>query len=467
MTDSHPSSSSSDSILISKLTAQVKKLTEANGKYKNLLKLAKERIQQQEDEIDELRNANAKLEKQSSGEADSSNNQNNPASLDELLGGENQNHNGQITANKASADDSNSLVIVRVCQRVKVVNSKASANSSTNTGGEAVWALMELEHVNAAQEETSHPSKRFWEWKKFDSESQLKDYIRRDTGEPLALPPYSFTPEQSSKIQKEALQEVAAVTEEFRRFRVKAELARKQADSHIRDLQNSQKQSAVARLAEDGEGSSSNGVSSSTASNASSAQHQNGGSSALLAQNEQHFKQMEQLRKELASQEAYWKDAYETLLSENNALKSAGSEALLASQWRQRYEQSQQEKENLQMQLEDIKKVEEDENLKYEAKYRDLKESFRMYRKKAKEIFETSPAANAFNAPSGDPMVLALADGGSADAKLNYLRNLMVNYLTSETEVKNHMEAAIGTILQFSERDVERIEKKRTENEAW
>ena len=33
---------------------------------------------------------------------------------------------------------------------------------------------------------------------------------------------------------------------------------------------------------------------------------------------------------------------------------------------------------------------------KYEMKYRDLKESFRLYRKKAKEIFEP-----AFNRPSG------------------------------------------------------------------
>mmetsp|Transcript_17989 Transcript_17989/g.48946 ORF Transcript_17989/g.48946 Transcript_17989/m.48946 type:complete len:463 (-) Transcript_17989:37-1425(-) len=461
MTDAPASSTSShtDGVLIAKLTAQVKKLTEANGKYKNLLKLAKDRIQQQEDEIEELSNDKEKLElqvKMGGGEDQSSNpNHNNPAALDELLGGDNQ---GGKTSK--ISEDPGSISIVRVCQRVKVTNPKSS--NSNNNGGEEIWALMELEHLAP---DGGPPTKRFWDWKKFESESHLKDFIRRDTGEPLTLPPYSLTPDQSSKIQKQSQREVAAVTEEFRRFRVKSELARKQADAHIRDLQKSQKQSAVARLAEEVSGgpSSTNG----SAAIPQESQRQNGGSTALLMQNEQHFRQMEQLRAELVSQEAYWKEAYDTLLSENNALKSAGSEALLASQWRQRYEQSQQEKENLQSQLQDLKKVEQDENLKYEAKYRDLKESFRMYRKKAKEIFETSPAATNIGSPSGDPMVLALADSGSADAKLNYLRNLMVNYLTSETEVKNHMEAAIGTILQFSEQDVDRIEKKRLENEAW
>lgn len=106
--------------------------------------------------------------------------------------------------------------------------------------------------------------------------------------------------------------------------------------------------------------------------------------------------QLELLKNELASQEAQWKEAYDFLMAENQSLKTSGSEALLAAQWRQRYETCLSEKEDLEARLamevekadasaEQRRKVDAG---KYEMKYRDLKESFRLYRKKAKEIFE-------------------------------------------------------------------------------
>ena len=83
-------------------------------------------------------------------------------------------------------------------------------------------------------------------------------------------------------------------------------------------------------------------------------------------------------------------------MTENSALKSSGAEALLAAQWRQRYEMLLKEKEEvagrLQMQIDKADVLAEQrrkvDSGKYEMKYRDLKESFRLYRKKAKEIFE-------------------------------------------------------------------------------
>ena len=94
----------------------------------------------------------------------------------------------------------------------------------------------------------------------------------------------------------------------------------------------------------------------------------------------------------MAEQEAQWKEAYDVLLGENTALKSSGSEALLAAQWRQRYETCMAEKESVKSQLQAAQhKKELDSGAdagKYEMKYRDLKEPFRLYRKKAKEIFE-------------------------------------------------------------------------------
>ena len=105
----------------------------------------------------------------------------------------------------------------------------------------------------------------------------------------------------------------------------------------------------------------------------------------------------------MAEQESQWKEAYDVLLAENNALKSSGSEALLAAQWRQRYETCMTEKDSLKEQLQTLQHkqaLEKDEKsksdaAKYEVKYRDLKESFRLYRKKAKEIFEAQQNGDA------------------------------------------------------------------------
>ena len=59
-------------------------------------------------------------------------------------------------------------------------------------------------------------------------------------------------------------------------------------------------------------------------------------------------------------------------------------------------------------------------------------------------------------------------DRGMEDAKMLYLRNLMVNYLSSDPAVRDHMEGAIGTILKFSDDEMMRIDKKREEEqETW
>ena len=43
----------------------------------------------------------------------------------------------------------------------------------------------------------------------------------------------------------------------------------------------------------------------------------------------------------------------------------------------------------------------------------------------------------------------------------------MVNYLSSDDAVKEHMEGAIGTVLKFSDQDRDKIQKKRAESENW
>ena len=63
--------------------------------------------------------------------------------------------------------------------------------------------------------------------------------------------------------------------------------------------------------------------------------------------------------------------------------------------------------------------------------------------------------------------LLQITDRSTEDAKLSYLKNLMVNYLTSDIAVREHMESAIGTVLQFTPDDISKIEKKKAEGDYW
>jgi hypothetical protein len=154
----------------------------------------------------------------------------------------------QMKADRADAtnismeDDSggdaieNGSTLSRVIQQVKV---------NDDLSGE-VWALMEFEIPNPDMPDAE--PKLYRKFLRFETESELSDFIRRDSGEPLSLPPYSLSPAQSNRIQEEAKQSVSQVTEEFRRFRVRAEVARKQTDAQIRELQSNKVQTAKRRI---------------------------------------------------------------------------------------------------------------------------------------------------------------------------------------------------------------------------
>lgn len=292
-----------------------------------------------------------------------------------------------------TSGDQGSCSVVRVHQRIKIErddikNEMTTSNEHADNGFDDeneidkldVWALIEYE-VTVSEEVSALVTptmRRFLRWRRFRSESAFSDHIRRDSGEPISVPSYSLSPKQSKQVEEEARQAVTHVTEEFRRFRVRAEVARKQADATVRALQNNNVQNAQKHI--EGQDIASE-----------------------LAQARTDHEQLTALKTEMAEQEAHWKSAYDVLLAENNQLKSSGSEALLAAQWRQRYEACYNEKEKLDTAL-NLEKEKSGNNLllrkkedsgKYEAKYKDLKESFRLYRKKAKEIFEAQQKGEA------------------------------------------------------------------------
>lgn len=425
---------------------QIAKLREANNKYKSLLKMAKERIQTQDDQIEsqktEISSFKKKLETQSSninGNGESTTD----ANPDSNSTG-NQNSPNNCNPNSSSShNDEHDSNIVRICQRLRIENIETSSEETNSAGSassfkkqqdetEEIWALIEFE-TNPESSGPNSSYRKYKKWVSFSKESELQDFIRRDFGEPLSLPSYSLTPSQSEKIQETASAKISTIEEEFRRFRVRAEVQRKQAENTVRALHSNSVFTTQQKIdSQDLE--------------------------SELKQARADHAQLAQLKNEMADLESKWKNAYDTLAKENEQLKSSGAEALLAAQWRQRYESTRTEKEDFEIKLKyaesQLEQIRSDSKKmdagKYESKYRDLKESFRLYRKKAKEIFEAQQR--------GEVGVIDLPDNkGTEDAKLQYLRNLMVNYLSSDPAVREHMEGAIGTVLKFSEEDSQRI----------
>ena len=262
---------------------------------------------------------------------------------------------------------------MRVCQRIREeIDADDDADDvigdvpmeDTDDSYE-IWALIEYETTSEADNNPLNTTsfRRYKRWRKFVNESELSDYIRRDTGEPLTLPPYSLSPEQSRRMEADARKAVSAISEEFRRFRVRAEVAKKQADATVRALHTNSVQTTRMRI--EGQDIESE-----------------------LAQAKTDHAQLTALRAEMSEQESRWKESYDLLLAENEKLKSSGAEALLAAQWRHRYESCLTEKEvaltNLEMEKEKVGEMQDMRSKadagKYEAKYRDLKVRFMVCR---------------------------------------------------------------------------------------
>ena len=405
--------------------SQIQKLKDANNKYKQLLKLAKERIETQQTEIDEL---SAQL---------SSDVEKNPANR-----GKGEMEDGFQVVSSEDGNDSGEQdgVITRVCLCVKEEVEEESGTCMLS------WALLKYETAPLSDDVVPLPNmyKQWNSWKSFHSEADLVDFVRRNaaSGEPLSIPPFSLSPEESQSIKQESQQVVAHLTEEFRRYRVKSEVTRKQADNALKAAQVENVTQTQRRIETEHTKSS----------------------SASLGGTECSPIEVKHLKRELAEQELRWKEAYSLLEQENKLLKDGGprAEATLAGQWRHRYEECLKEKDELEARIETLS-PQKGGNDKLEAKYRSLREEYRLYRKKAKEIFEDQQRGNLENE------FRAHMDNGSTseDPRIAYLRSLMVSYLTAEIDVKDQMESAIYTVLKFSATDKEKVKESRDANASY
>eukprot|EP00588_Corethron_pennatum_P013087 CAMPEP_0194276186 /NCGR_PEP_ID=MMETSP0169-20130528/8841_1 /TAXON_ID=218684 /ORGANISM="Corethron pennatum, Strain L29A3" /LENGTH=245 /DNA_ID=CAMNT_0039019839 /DNA_START=143 /DNA_END=876 /DNA_ORIENTATION=+ len=146
-------------------SGQVKKLRDANSRYKSLLTLARSRIEEQEKQIQELENRLASL-----GTA--------PPPNGGSGGGGGGDDGGEL-----DADEWEVRSVYRV---VESEGSGASGDAPTET-----WALMDFVRIvreDAPPAPEGHAGGRRRRWVRFGGLQELADHVRRDTGEPVVLP---------------------------------------------------------------------------------------------------------------------------------------------------------------------------------------------------------------------------------------------------------------------------------------
>ena len=198
---------------------------------------------------------------------------------------------------------------------------------------ETIWVLTQFD---------GHPDA----WLSFTSEDDLDEFLRRTPGASLSMPQRCFTPSESAQIEAESKAKVDRVVEEFRRYKVRAEIARKQT-SEDRLRQTPLSESFI-----------------------------DGSSDSVSKYKEEN----QRLTAQLASIESKWKLAFEKVVRDNEVMRHGGSEAMLAAQWRDRYEQTVKEKYDLQERLRIYERgVQGDFNGKsLEEAYNDLKDDHKV-----------------------------------------------------------------------------------------
>ncbi len=120
------------------------------------------------------------------------------------------------------------------------------------------------------------------------------------------------------------------------RYKVRTEIARKQ-----KDAENKQ---ALLNVAPTAVGYSNGAGSSFSLTEKSQLQQQ---SSSYGLESASTFDEIHRLKAQLEEQEARWRAACEKIAKENETLRNVGGEAVLATQWRVRYESCLREKEDL------------------------------------------------------------------------------------------------------------------------
>ena len=149
-------------------------------------------------------------------------------------------------------------------------------------------------------------------WMSFNSEEDLTDFIQRIPGAPLSKPHRCLTEAESSKIENDSRLKVERIVEEFRRYKVKVEISKKQHDSDSKPHQMS---------------------------SLSSSSHDHSPSLINDSTSESNEYENELIKG--------YRKAYERVARENEQLRTQSGDTLLVKKWQERYEEIMKEKEDL------------------------------------------------------------------------------------------------------------------------
>eukprot|EP01035_Chromulina_nebulosa_P017343 gene17343-22889_t len=308
-----------------------------------------------------------------------------------------------------------------------------------------IWILIEYEGIEDS-------------WKLFTSEQELDEFIQRVPGVPLTKPHRSLSSIESKLIEEESKKRVDKIIEEFRRFKVRSEISRKQKDSGNKL--------------------------SLTSSPISS-------SSAISELDISNIEDINKLRLQYQEQELKWKSAFEKVVRENEQLRTRGNDIQIAIQLRERYEQCLKEKNELEEKIKVYDKLLRDNSgsggKSFEQLYIELRDEYKEFRRRVQAIetqrqieeelknsnnnYNNNNQTNGFTDHSKDNdsyhdsnIMSQMWPGnpkGIVESKIQYIRQMVFQYLScKDSEVKLHIESALVAIFRFNDHEKAAIEQR-------
>lgn len=212
--------------------------------------------------------------------------------------------------------------------------------------------------------------------------------------------------------------------------------------------------------------------------------------------------ELQRMKQLMHEQEMKWRHAYDKLSKEMDVLKTKGAEAVVAAQWRSRYESCVRDRDDLQRKLQLYSQLSSElanSDRSLEELYLDVSEAFKGLRRRLLAFIQQY----ATHPPDGGAVAEDLlrdlgsilevyrlghheeeyrpvdllgtgeskgkgasgSGGGMAESKVRYLRQMMYQYfLCVEDDVKQHIESALMAILRFTDEEKNAIESKRTDD---
>ncbi|ETK78323.1 hypothetical protein, variant 7 [Phytophthora nicotianae P10297] len=334
--------------------------------------------------------------------------------------------------------------------------------------GNLLWCLVEYVNENELDDSTE------FAWHCFHNEEEIQEYANRATGEPLTLPDLSMAPYEVERVKNSLKEEIDRVQEEFRRYRVRSEITRKQKDAEIRKMSMNVMAKQTEQISETD-------------------------LSGELQSSKAQIRRLTKAQAEAEERESDWRRKFEKLMKDYEKLSGTMGETILAMEWRERYEQSVREKQELEKKMEELKLMTSgafgNGSDNGNGDLQSLRQEFAQYRKRALNAVEqkekelndiqaqyhengggssNASRTNSFKEVRVRRMSmesnssLSGFETPNATKTNEYLKNIVYKYMASDQdEAKEHMEKAIATVLNFTPAEISAIQEKRKQQQGW